>query len=116
MALDQDQIDELKTCFPNLAAVEDGEQTFILISSLPLPSGCDPQQVDGLLCPFRRDNYRSRLFLSARISHKGPGQNWNANGVIIAGRQWWAVSWDTKTDKQRLLAMIMSHLQAFECK
>jgi len=116
MEFDQEQVAELKTCFPNLEAVPDGEQKFILISRLSLPPGCDPQEVDALLCPFRRDNYPSRLFLSAKVSHRGQGQNWNAVGVVIVGRRWWAVSWDTKNDKQRLLDMVMAHLRAFECK
>lgn len=114
MALEQEQIEELKSCYPNLGEIPDGENSFILISSLTLPDGCDPQVVDALLCPFKRDNYPSRLFLSAKISHKGSGQNWNADGVVIAGRKWWAVSWDTKTPNQRLLGMVTAHLQAFK--
>jgi hypothetical protein len=121
MAFDQDQIDELKSCYPNLGAVEDGEKSFILISPLPLPVGCVPQVVDGLLCPFLRDGYPSRLFLSAKITHKGQGQNWNADGVMIAGRKWWAVSWNPLKNKQpnqdvnqRLIGMVTAHLQAFQ--
>ncbi len=116
MALAQEQIDELKSCYSNLAAVDDGEKNLILISPLPLPPGCDPQEVDGLLCPFPRDNYPSRLFLSKKITHKGPGQNWNADGVLIAGRKWWAVSWHTHNENQRFLGMVTAHLQAFQCK
>lgn len=114
MAFDQDQIDELKSCYPNLGAVDDGEKSFILISPLLLPAGCVPQVVDGLLCPFQRDGYPSRLFLSAKITHKGKGQNWNADGVMIAGRKWWAVSWHTHKDNQRLLGMVTAHLLAFQ--
>jgi hypothetical protein len=98
-------------------AVDDGGASFILISPLPLPEGCEPQIVDGLLCPSLRDGYPSRLFLSAKITHKGPGQNWNPQtSVLIAGRQWWAVSWHTHNDNQRLLGIVTAHLQAFQCK
>jgi len=116
MTIDQEQVEELRSCYPNLMAVEDAGQTFVLISPLPLPSGCEPKTVDGLLCPFLRDNYPSRLFLSAKVSHSGQGQNWNAVGVMIAGRQWWAVSWHTHNNNQRLLGMVTAHLQAFKCK
>lgn len=69
MALEQDQIEELKTCYPNLGEVPDGENSFILISALTLPDGCNPQVVDALLCPFKRDKSvdcarRGRIFTS----------------------------------------------------
>jgi len=112
MAVDQNQIRELKRYYPNLSAVDDGGMEFIFISPLILPPGCEPASVDGFLCPARRDNYVSRLFLSVKVSHKGPGQHWNANGVVIAGRQWWAVSWQTK-ENLTLLGMVLAHLEAF---
>jgi len=116
MAFDQDQVNELKQYYLNLQVVEEGGQPFILFPDLVLPVGCSPQNVQGLLCPMPRDGYSSRLFLSSKVSHGGPGQNWNANGVIIAGKPWWAVSWKTNVNDQRLLGMVTAHLQAFQCK
>ena len=114
MAFDQDQVEELKCYYSNLQIAEEGGQRFILISPLPLPTGCDPQSVDGLLCPSPREGYPSRLFLSAKVTHKGQGQNWNADGIMILGRRWWAVSWKTNHNDQRLLGMVTAHLQAFK--
>ena len=114
MALDQEQIDELKSCYPEIAAAEDGGTEFILIRNLKLPKGCDPQVVDALLCPTLRDNYTSRLFLSSKVKHSGPAQNWNAVNVVIVNRNWWAVSWNTNADNLRLLGMVTAHLQAFK--
>jgi hypothetical protein len=114
MALDQEQVKELKGYYPKLSLVEDGGVEFILISPFLLPPGCDPASVDGLLCPTPWDGYTSRLFLSVKVLHKGPGQNWNANGVMIAGRQWWAVSWKTNQEKLTLLGMVLAHLRAFK--
>ena len=97
MAFDQDQIDELKSCYPNLGAVEDGEKSFILISPLPLPVGCVPQVVDGLLCPFLRDGYglyhqmakwvqkepfRQFDFLQCTLEIRHP-QGWPTPGAFI---------------------------------
>ena len=113
MPLDPEQVKELKSCYPNLSLVEDGGIGFVLISPLLLPQGCEPASVDALLCPFARDGYTSRLFLSARLVHRGPGQNWNADGVVIAGRKWWAVSWKTNQEKLSLLGMVLAHVQAF---
>jgi hypothetical protein len=114
MAFDLKQVDELKCYHFNLQVAEEGGFTFILIPELRMPDGCTPQTVDALLCPFTRDGYPSRLFLSSKVVHKGPGQNWNANGVILFGRQWWAVSWHTHKEDQRLLGMVTAHLQAFK--
>jgi len=114
VAFDQEQIGELKSCYAEIAAVEDGGAEFILIRNLKLPKGCDPEVVDALLCPTLRDNYTSRLFLSSKVKHNGQGQNWNAENVVIANRNWWAVSWKTNTENLRLLGMVMAHLQAFK--
>lgn len=114
MSFEQDQIDELKCYYSNLSVVEDAGQRFILIPLLQLPDGCVPQGVEGLLCPSPRDGYPSRLFLSSKIKHNGPGQNWNADGVVIAGKRWWAVSWKTNNNNQRILGMVTAHLQAFK--
>ena len=114
MALDQKQIAELKSCYASLKLVKDGEIEFILISPLLLPLGCNPKSVDGLLCPVNRDCYTSRLFLSEKITHSGRGINWNADGVIIAGRKWWAVSWNTNQENLTLMSMVLSHLDAFK--
>jgi len=114
MELDQDQINDLKHYYSGLQAVEEGGQKFILIPQLVLPQGCSPQTVEGLLCPSLRDGYTSRLFLSAKVIHKGPGQNWNpADGVMIAGRKWWAVSWKPNNNSH-FIGMIKAHLEAFK--
>jgi hypothetical protein len=114
MALKPEQITELKRCYSGLALVKDGEVEFILISPLLLPAGCEPHSVDGLLCPVPRDGYSSRLFLSQKITHSGKGVNWNADGVLIANRKWWAVSWKTNKDDLTLLGMVLTHLDAFK--
>ncbi len=110
----EDQIDALKSVYPTLGTAEEGSFKFILIEGLKLPEGCEPRTINGLLCPTERDGYPSRLFLSAKIAHRGPGQNWNpANGSTILGQNWWAVSWKTTRSNQTLLEMVLDHLGAF---
>lgn len=108
-----EQLNALKSVFPDLEVGKEGGTEFVHIRDMPLPDGCVPNRVDGLLCPSARDGYPSRLFLSEQISHSGKGTNWNAAGVRILGRQWWAVSWKTR-DAQTLLEMILDHLSAFQ--
>jgi hypothetical protein len=107
-----DQIAALKTLYPAISAAEEGQVTFLRIENLVLPDGANPQTVTGLLCPVFRDGYQSRLFLSAKVAHPGKGTNWNADGVLILGQRWWAVSWQTKAG-QTLTEMVLDHLQAF---
>jgi len=113
MAYTQEQIDELKVCYPHLFEIDEGGEKFILIKNLKLPLGCNPQVVDGLLCPHKRDGYLHRLFLSSKITHKGKGQNWNVNGALIADQQWWAVSWKVNKENVSLVGMVVVHLEAF---
>ena len=118
MELDPIQVAQLKVYCPNLSSFDDGEgeakKTYVLIDGLDLPAGCQPKRVQGLLCPFTRDGYTSRLFLSEKITHNGKGTSWNADGVQIGGRSWWAVSWKTGTENLTLLGMLMAHLKAFK--
>jgi hypothetical protein len=122
MAFPQEEVDELKQSFTQLSVVTEGGTEFIVIPSLALPEGCEPREADALFCPTPRDGYVSRLFLSTKVIHKGPGQNWNANGVRICNRAWWAVSWNTiqpnaqPQPPQRLAAILAQQLDAFRCK
>ena len=111
----EDQLAELKSMWPSLSEAEEGGLTFIRIDGLRLADGCEPRTVSGLLCPVPRDGYQSRLFISAKISHKGKGQNWNPqNGCVILNEHWWAVSWKTARQNQRLTEMMLDHLRAFQ--
>ena len=116
MSLNSDQIAEMKQVYPDLSAQDEGDQTLILISNLKLPDGCTPATVDALLFPCPRDGYPSRLYFAQKITHGGPGQNWNPkDGQTIGNRTWYALSWHTHQEKQRLLGMVTAHLQAL-CK
>ena len=107
------QIETLKALFPNIEVAEEGGTRFILITGVMLPDGCEPREVEALLCPSERDGYPSRLFLSHKVTHRGRGTNWNPHaGAMILGRLWWAVSWKTRPG-QTLSEMVLDHLGAF---
>jgi len=107
------EVEALKALFPNIALAEEGGTSFILIKNVTLPDGCEPRQVEALLCPSERDGYPSRLFLSHKVSHHGKGTNWSpSGGAMILGRVWWAVSWRTRSG-QSLTEMVLDHLAAF---
>ena len=115
MSFAPDEVNQMKTAFAGLSTASEGGTDFIAIPKLALPTGATPSVVDALLCPLPRDGYPSRLFLSARVTHKGPGQNWNADQVIL-GRRWFAVSWRVDASIKSLLGILAAHLEAFTCK
>ena len=112
MELNSDEVEELKRAFGStLGSFKEGGLPFIFIEKLPLPSGCEPEAEDALLCPHPRDGYPSRLFLASQI--KLPmNRNWNAKGVRIGDRNWFAVSWKIEPNL-RLMQMVAAHLGAF---
>lgn len=109
MSFPSDQIEELKRLFGNVRAAEEGGTTYFLIPALALPASCTPSNVDALLCPTTRDGYHSRLFFAERIQSPIP-RNWNANGVRIIERNWYAFSWKVP-ENLRLAQIIGVHLR-----
>ena len=110
MIFPQDQIDELKKIAPNLSHANEGGYDFIKIEGLKLPDGCEPSEVDALLCPAPREGYNCRLYVSIQITGC-PSRNWNGN-LRVLGQNWYAVSWQTTTSL-RLAEMLQVHLKAF---
>lgn len=111
MEIPNDEIEELKALCPGVAAAEEGGKPFFLLPLLHVGDAAQPAQTDALLCPSARDGYESRLFFSRQI--KGPNPlNWNANGVRILNREWFAHSWRVHKGL-RLAQMIGEHLTAF---
>lgn len=109
MKFPQDQIDELKKIFPEVSIYEEGGYTFFLIPNFELPKGCIPEKTDVLLCPMQRDGYSSRLFFSEKVQ-SCKTLNWNANGVRILERNWYAFSWRVQPNL-RIAQMIVSHIR-----
>jgi len=109
MEFAKDQLDELREHFPQLKLAEEAGLTYILLSPLPLPLGCSPAVVEGLLCPAGRDGYTSRLFFSEKISCR-QSLNWNNDGFRILERKWFAFSWKTNRENLRLFQMVLDHL------
>jgi len=111
--LPKDQIDELKGLYSGLSLVMETGIEYIFIPNLQMPTGCVPDKLDALLCPSARDGYSSRLFFSQRV--QGPRLlNWNANGVRIGERNWYAFSYKIGASAQRLAQKISSHLTALQ--
>jgi hypothetical protein len=111
MEFPDEQIKELEKVYGDVRRVEEGGKTYFYIPTLTLPDGCDPNVVEAMLCPVERDGYPSRLFFSAMV--KTPfTRNWNANGVRIMERQWYAFSYQNV--KGTLLQMLGAHLRGLK--
>lgn len=110
MNISEEQLNKLKKYFDGVRTFQEGGFGYVYIPNLPLGEGTNAVKIDVLLCPFERDGYPSRLFLSEKISgnHKG---NWNGN-IRILDRNWYAVSWKVKRGLE-LFDMLATHLNAF---
>jgi len=94
MGLNDREADALKPYCKAVATCAAGGVDYVLLTALQLP-GCTPAEPDALLClGDRGEGYPTRLFLSQRVTPPRPyALNWNANGVRILEREWWAFSW-----------------------
>lgn len=83
-------------------------QSYIYLPRLSLPAGCQPPQVEGLLCPHGRDGYATRLFLAQPVS--GRGQNWTVHRIL--DRTWHTWSWNNVGAQLRPAEILAEHLRA----
>lgn len=110
MDFSSDQIEELKVLSPGVQCCHESGYTYFLIPNLALPEGCIPSRADALLCPMPRDGYVSRLFFPQKIVTRS-SLNWNANGVRIVERNWYAFSWNVRHSNLRPAQMVAAHLR-----
>jgi len=108
----KDQIEALKAYCSKLSALTEANIIYLYLEGLHLPSGCQPQVCDALLCPVQRDGYPSRLFFSEQITPPYP-RNWNITNQRIGEKNWWAFSWRVDLPSPTLLEMLLSHLSGF---
>lgn len=111
MPFPDEQIAEMKALFPGVQLAQEGGCSYFLIPALQLPAGCTPATVDALFCPTGRDGYASRLFFAQMIAAPR-SRNWNAQGIRILDRNWFAFSWNIKQNGLRLTQAITYHLSA----
>lgn len=109
-----DQFRELLEIVPSASEHSEGGFLYVLLPALSLPPGCEPCQIDALLCPMPRDGYNSRLYFAERVrpasSRSGTPLNWNGS-VRILERNWHTHSWRTQGNL-RLAQMLTTHLAA----
>ncbi len=111
MSFPGEQVAELSALYPGLQQATEAGVLYFLIPSLALPAGCSAASVDALLCPTQREGYESRLFLSKQITCAAT-RNWNASNIRVLERNWFAVSWKTRSGL-RLAQMVSAHIEAF---
>ena len=110
--LNADELDELKSLSSNPVPLTEGGFEFVFMLKVKMPAGCTPSEVDLLLCPQTKDGYATRLYFSEQVT--GPKSlNWNGS-VRIAERNWVAYSWQGVASDQRLLQILLGHLDAFK--
>ncbi len=113
----KEQVDELLALFAGAKQMEEGDIPYFFLPSVTIPGGANPATVDLLLRPVYGDGYDSRLFFSAQPTFSSrkssENLNWNAVGVHILSRNWYAFSWRTQPNLT-LAQMVAMHLKALQ--
>lgn len=107
-----EELATLKSICPGTLQAEEGGVTFFLLPRLKLPPGCEPSEVDALLCPTSHSGYNSRLFFAQVV--KTPQQrNWNGNTRVLE-RNWHAFSWQFETAGLNVVQILQVHLDGLK--
>lgn len=111
MPLPEDEVVELNAMFPGAQSAREGGFVYILLPGVSFTEG----PVDLLFSPMSRgDGYPSRLFFSRQVASRA-SLNWNAQGVRILDRNWWAYSWKINSPTSlRLAQAVAYHLSALK--
>ncbi len=107
-----EQLEDLKQLGLTVSVASEGGYAYVLVEKLKMPDGCNPNEVDALICNSMRDNYHSSLFLSSHIQGCPP-LNWNRQNVRILDRNWFAISWQTQPNLS-LTDILVNHLKPFQ--
>jgi hypothetical protein len=94
MPFSDEQVEAMKAHCAGVASCSQGTIEYLLVAGLRLPN-CKPDVVDALLCfGDRGEGYPTRLYFTERVAPaRAISLNWNANGVRILERNWYAFSW-----------------------
>lgn len=80
----------------------------IYIPKLRLPSGCQPQETEALLCLVGHNGYMTRLFLAQQVANRLG--NWVT--AYVQGRTWYTWSWNGVPAQLRPAEILAEHLRA----
>ena len=103
-----EQIAELTALCERAVEMIESGQNYVYLPRLTLPEGCQPSQVEALLCLHGRDGYSTRLFLSQPVP--GRGQNWTVHRIL--DRTWHTCSWQNVSAQLRPAQILAEHLRA----
>lgn len=110
LTVTMDQVAELQLLCGKVTEFQEGGKRLLLLERLVLPAGCEPREVEALLCPQERDGYQTRLFLTQPIP--GKGSNWSVHRIL--DRSWHSWSWQGISPNQRLIQILRGHLRGLQ--
>jgi hypothetical protein len=110
MSRTPDEFEELQRLCADARIMTESSIEYVLLPNLKLPPGVSPAVVDGLLCPQTLHGYETRLFLSHVVP--GKGNNWRAHRIL--DREWHSPSWKGITADDRLIEILIGHLEVYQ--
>jgi len=105
------EIGKLRSFYPGAEQWEEGGAILAFIPGIRVPRENDTIEVNGLLWPYSRDGYSTRLFLDRKIP-ASKANNWNP--FTICGETWWACSWNQVPASLPWIEILANHLRALK--
>ena len=102
-----EHLEEFNLVCSGARGMSEGGLEFIHLPLLKLPEGCNPAQIEALLCLSSHSGYSTRLFLAAPVS--GRGNNWTTHCVL--GRTWHTWSWNHIPNTLRPMQILAEHIR-----
>jgi hypothetical protein len=105
------QLSALRSLSGQAELMTEGGRSVVFLPQVKFDAGGLRATRNLLLWPSARDNYTTRLFLSAQV--KGSIERvWTSYN--LCGGTWWAVSWQGVPATLPWVEMLASHLRAFK--
>lgn len=103
-----EEVEELARLYGSAKVISEAGFDYVHIEKLKFVSDGEEVEVEALLCPQLRDGYSTRLFLVRPFTNKG--QNWSQHSIL--GKSWHSWSWQHVPADQRLVQILLCHLNA----
>lgn len=103
------QLQKIQTIHPDAARLSEGGIPIVFLPNFTFQAKEGIMAMDLLLYPSSHSGYPTRLFFEQRLQGK-EACRWSEH--YVAGRNWWAHSWDGVAASLPWLKILFAHLEA----
>jgi hypothetical protein len=104
------ELADLQVINPKTRLIVEGGNTLAYMEDAVFKAGGERRKMALLLYPSAHSGYVTRLFFQEKLEGCGSSKNWTEH--TVAGRRWWAPSWQSVGAAQSWTSMLTAHLRA----